>query len=303
MAGLTWTRQPGMRVLIHPNKKVTFGFSAEQADQYIGGSAGGSGITLPTALSGARLDRNSTPRPEHQLGELSGASPPTRRTSSPRSPSTLPRASTSKSAASRATSRPPVIAAPFTSHTTEGAGLLVGFNVAVLKNLRLISTNFFSDGEGRYLFGQAPMSSSAPTVPSAPSRPTAPSMVSRRRIKNTCSMPTTAGIYIGRNVALDANGTTRIGYGYTGSRQQPEPRHQRIDFRIQPDHVARVRAMAPSTSWVSMNIWRAIPGSSPQGLPKRPTITPSTSTSATLCRGPCPTSKSLRIRILGLSRG
>ena len=25
------------------------------------------------------------------------------------------------------------------------------------------------------------------------------------------------GIYIGRNTAIDANGTTRIGYGYTGS--------------------------------------------------------------------------------------
>ncbi len=42
MAGLTWTRQPGVRVLFHPNDKVTFGFSVEQPDQYIGGSAGGS---------------------------------------------------------------------------------------------------------------------------------------------------------------------------------------------------------------------------------------------------------------------
>ena len=29
MAGLTWTRQPGMRVLYHAGDKVTFGFSAE----------------------------------------------------------------------------------------------------------------------------------------------------------------------------------------------------------------------------------------------------------------------------------
>jgi hypothetical protein len=52
VAGLTWTRQPGLRVLIHPNKNVTFAFGAEQPDQYIGGSAGGSGITLPSALGG-----------------------------------------------------------------------------------------------------------------------------------------------------------------------------------------------------------------------------------------------------------
>ena len=51
VAGLTWTRQPGMRVLYHPSDKVTFGFSAENPDQYIGGSGGGSGITLPAGLS------------------------------------------------------------------------------------------------------------------------------------------------------------------------------------------------------------------------------------------------------------
>src|SRR6202011_2991698 len=61
VAGLTWTRQPGMRVLFHPSEKVTFGVSAENPDQYIGGSAGGSGITLPSAtplagLSGTQLD-------------------------------------------------------------------------------------------------------------------------------------------------------------------------------------------------------------------------------------------------------
>ena len=51
IAGLTWTRQPGMRVLIHPTKQVTFGFSAEQPDQYAGGSAGGSPIVLPAGLA------------------------------------------------------------------------------------------------------------------------------------------------------------------------------------------------------------------------------------------------------------
>ncbi|MGD0579095.1 MAG: hypothetical protein ABSC08_09215, partial [Bryobacteraceae bacterium] len=59
MAGLTWTRQPGVRVLFHPSDKVTFGVSLENPDQYIGGSGGGSSITLPSALStlaGVELD-------------------------------------------------------------------------------------------------------------------------------------------------------------------------------------------------------------------------------------------------------
>ena len=62
MAGLTWTRQPGMRVLFHPSDKVTFGFSAENPDQYIGGYAGGSAIVLPssfTSLSGTQLDQGN----------------------------------------------------------------------------------------------------------------------------------------------------------------------------------------------------------------------------------------------------
>lgn len=38
LTGLPWTRQPGVRVLFHPNKEVTFGISAENPEQYMGGS-------------------------------------------------------------------------------------------------------------------------------------------------------------------------------------------------------------------------------------------------------------------------
>src|SRR6201999_2420019 len=50
IAGLTWSRQPGIRFLYHPNEKVTFGISAENPDAYVGGSSGGGTITPPTAL-------------------------------------------------------------------------------------------------------------------------------------------------------------------------------------------------------------------------------------------------------------
>ncbi len=99
MAGLTWTRQPGMRVLYHFNNTVTLGFSAENPDQYIGGYSGGSAITLPAALAGlagTQLDQGGivhgtptlTPGLHRQDGLGSRA-----------------RASTSKWAASSATSR------------------------------------------------------------------------------------------------------------------------------------------------------------------------------------------------------
>ncbi len=60
MAGLTWTRQPGFRVLYHFGDTVTWGFSAENPEQYIGGSAGGSAIVLPaafTSLTPTQLDQ------------------------------------------------------------------------------------------------------------------------------------------------------------------------------------------------------------------------------------------------------
>ena len=69
IAGLTWTRQPGLRILFHgPKDKVNFGFSVEQADQYIGGSGGGGVITLPSALAGL------VPTQVDSAGNISGAS-------------------------------------------------------------------------------------------------------------------------------------------------------------------------------------------------------------------------------------
>ena len=52
IAGLTWSRQPGARIIYHPTKTVAFGLSIEQADQYMGGSGGGGTVTLPSALTG-----------------------------------------------------------------------------------------------------------------------------------------------------------------------------------------------------------------------------------------------------------
>ena len=67
MAGLTWTRQPGIRFLYHAaHDKVTLGLSLEQPDQYIGGSAGtaAGAVTLPAAsalsgIGGSQVDNAS----------------------------------------------------------------------------------------------------------------------------------------------------------------------------------------------------------------------------------------------------
>src|SRR6185437_2295083 len=51
LTGLTWDRQPGVRVILHPSDKFAIGVSLENPEQYVGGSSGGPAITLPSALS------------------------------------------------------------------------------------------------------------------------------------------------------------------------------------------------------------------------------------------------------------
>ena len=106
----------------------------------------------------------------------------------------------------------------FNAHyTTNGGGLLFGFNVALLKNFRLISTNFYSDGEGRYLFGQAPDIIVRANGQLSPVHADGTIDGIETTVKNTLLYAYYGGIYIGRNTALDANGTSLIGYGYKGS--------------------------------------------------------------------------------------
>jgi hypothetical protein len=222
MAGLTWTRQPGVRVLVHPSEKVTFGVSFENPDQYMGGANGSSAALLPTALTGlatTQLDNG---------GSISGTSTVLS------TPTVMP--DIIAKLAFDPTSRFHFEVAGITSqfkvfnnattgpginqhYSTTGAGLQVGLNGAITKNFRLITTNFWDDGEGRYLFGQAPdvilrANGALSAVHSAGTVDGFEAMM-----KNTLLFGYYGGIFIGRDVALDANGTSKVGYGYSGSSQ------------------------------------------------------------------------------------
>jgi hypothetical protein len=221
MAGLTWTRQPGVRVLFHPNKTATFGVSFENPDQYIGGSAGGSGITLPTALAGlasTQLDNApniaggtntvlATPTVHPDIIAKIAFDPSSRfhfevagieRTFKIWNPLTAPAAGAGQ------------------HFTKVGGGVQVGINAEVVKNFRLITTNYFSDGGGRYLFGQAPdvIVRSDGSLSAVRASGTVDGF--EATVKNTLLYAYYGGIYIGRNVTLDTNGKP-VGYGFTGS--------------------------------------------------------------------------------------
>jgi hypothetical protein len=97
-----------------------------------------------------------------------------------------------------------------------GAGTFA-INAELVKNFRVVTNNFYSDGAGRYLFGAAP--NFIVRADGSPSLLHSASTVSgfEATIKNFAPYLYYGGVYIGRNTAFDANGTTRIGYGYSGS--------------------------------------------------------------------------------------
>jgi hypothetical protein len=211
MAGLTWTRQPGFRVLLHAGNTFTWGFSVENPDQYIGGSGGGSTVVLPsayTALSGTQLDAGSVVNGVPQLT-------PDFITKIAWDPTARFHAEAAGVLSTFKIVNPNNLTTA-TYSTTEGAGVQVGLNGEIFKGFRLITTNFWGDGEGRYLFGQAP--DVAVNVNGNLSALHAGGTVDgfEARAGKFLIFGYYGGIYIGKDVLIDANGKP-VGYGYTGS--------------------------------------------------------------------------------------
>ncbi len=217
MLGLTWTRQPGFRFLLHaPKDVVTWGLSFENPNQYMGGSGGGPQITLPTALAGllgTQLDNTSTsylstPNPMPDIITKLAFDPVSRvhfeiagilrdfkvynlTTGQPTSGQTF---------------------------SKTGGGGSVNGNFELVKNFRLVTNNFLSDGGGRYLFGQAPDLIIRSDGSISPIRTLSTVDGFEATVaKKTLLYAYFGGLWIGKNAALDANGTTKIGYGFLGS--------------------------------------------------------------------------------------
>jgi hypothetical protein len=94
----------------------------------------------------------------------------------------------------------------------------VNANLEVVKNFRVISNNYWSDGGGRYMFGQAPDFAVRSDGSISPVHSGGVNEgFEANATKNLLLWGYYGGIYIGRDVALDANGTSLVGYGYRGS--------------------------------------------------------------------------------------
>jgi hypothetical protein len=215
IAGLTWTRQPGLRFVYHPADTVAIAFAAENPNQYIGGSSGGSSITLPSATA---------------LSGLAGTQFDNTTSSNLSTPNLTPDfiAKIAFDPSSRAHFEIAGIERNFKDwvsttnmkFTKAGGGGSVNSNFEIIKNFRLIENGFWSDGGGRYLFGQVPDVVVRSDGSLSPIHAGGTVDGFEANLSNNFLLYAYYGaIYAGRDVGLDANGTSLIGYGYRGGSQ------------------------------------------------------------------------------------
>ena len=227
-AGLVWGRIPGFRFVYHPSDKVTFGVALENSEPYIGGGNGGGAATAPAALAGLLGGQVNN-----------GTSVITAPALFPDVIAKLAFDPSSKfhiefagvEIANKISD--PASTPPFQTHTKAGVGGSVNLNFELFKNFRLLTNNFYSDGGGRYIFGQAPDFILRANGDISPVH--AGSTVTGFEYTGGKTFPTLlyvyyGGVYIQRNTALDANGTTKIGYGFNGSNNGQNRAIQEVTF-------------------------------------------------------------------------
>ncbi|HYM13274.1 MAG TPA: hypothetical protein VEU62_21220 [Bryobacterales bacterium] len=210
--GLTWTRQPQFRFILHASNKITWGVSFESAEQYMGGSAGGGTVTLPTALAspyGSQLNNggSNTGVPNLHpdvISKIAFDGRPNGHAVHFEVAGLLRSFKVFNPVSSRA-------------FTTTGGGGSVNFNFELVKNFRLIGDTFFSDGGGRYLFGQAP--DLIVRGDGSPSLIHARSAIGgfEWNLRNSLLYAYYGGMYVGRNSAVDPANGKLVGYGFGGS--------------------------------------------------------------------------------------
>jgi hypothetical protein len=208
-AGLVWGRIPEFRLVYHPSSTAALAIALDNPEQYVGGSAGAPVPTFPTALSalpGTQLNNQTTTTGVPNVA-----------------PDVIAKVAFDPSTHAHiefgGLERNFRIWNPVTQthHSAQGAGVFFNMNFEVVKGLRLLTNNFWSDGGGRYIFGQVPDLIVRSDGGLSPIHTGSSVTGFEFTHQNTLVYAYYGGIYIARNSALDANGATKIGYGFAGS--------------------------------------------------------------------------------------
>ena len=209
--GLPWGRTPGFRFIAHASDVVTAGIGLENPQQYTGGV-----VVLPAAFTAAEVDTGSG-------SSAVGSSSPTpnafpdfigKLALDPKTGKTHQHIDVAVQASGYKTFNPTTS----TTNTLTGTGESVNFVLEPVPNLRLIATNYFSQGAGRII-----ANTGAPDFIVNPdfSMTAVNAFAGIYGVEATVQKTLVYGYYsqttIDQTLTKDANGTTSIGYGVAGS--------------------------------------------------------------------------------------
>lgn len=279
--GLTWTRNPGFRVIYHPTDKIAWAIGMENQQPYVGGSAGGSTILLPTNLSSAVAG-------ELNSGASNFAAPGQR-------PDIITKLVFDPSPAyhtelvglwgAEKTFNP----ANSNNYTKATGGFSFNNNLTLFKGFRLIENATYGNGIGRYFFGQGP--DFVVNADASPTNIKAAGTVDgfEYQITKTTQFYAYYGAeYFGRQNVWDPTAKKFTGYGFTGSPNSQnrdlqettvgfqqtiwrDPRFGALQFFGQYSYLFRepwyVTTTAPgkaSTNMFFVNLRYALPGAVPK---------------------------------------
>jgi hypothetical protein len=238
-AGLTWARQPQLRVVYHASDELTAGLSLENPDQFVG-----SAVTLPAAnFSATQVDNGSN-----------GVT----------TPNTIPDVIVKAALDTKVVDMPfhaevaglyrefkvNTFGATINSNSSaSGEGASFNTDLGILPNLHLVENAFWSDGGGRYTGGLAPdFIVRPPTVAGGVNTVSPVHSATGILGVEWQAVPKTMlfGYYSVVDITKDyaASGASFVGYGYPGS---PNSQNHKINeytlgwtqtFWKDPDHGA-----------------------------------------------------------------
>jgi hypothetical protein len=221
-AGLVWGRIPELRFVYHPSSKAALAVALDASEQYVGGSAGGPQITLPAAFVPPAVGTTaastayslSATSSEFNNGQTTLNAPNV-------APDVIVKLALDP--VSRVHFEIGGLERQFklwnptntTKYSATGGGGFLNLNVGLTKGFHLLTNNFYSDGGGRYIFGQVP--DLVVRTDGSPSPIHSASTVSGFEFTkgNSFFYGYYGGIYVPADVITDTKGKL-VGYGYVG---------------------------------------------------------------------------------------